>query len=384
MDQESFYTKNAIIPQPPIENVLKVETSFLLINSRDRNLSEYPSSSSYVIPLEDDYRDILSIELLNYDVPNNTPTISSYNNVLHYSIEYPSLHLRDGKQVVIDYHKQMLSELVVPMGNYDISPMSDNLSIILEDLLNGLQLSTFKVNWNPATQKYTICTDFSNRSNPQDDLCFFQLFFKGTDNQYLPKSIGKFLGFAKQDIDTLVQGVVYTNGSKPCILSGIHSFFDQELLPNDWVFIQEIEDPSKRYRAQVVDILEKDEVRLDRHLTITKAMMWVGRFESKWIRDIYTNSYLLLKVNDYEIVTDPYRSNPCFSIIPIRKFNFETRDSLQSVKMFPNLLPRLSRLEISFWDEYGNLYDFQGLDHVLVFRIEYYQQNMNFVRMPFG
>jgi hypothetical protein len=90
------------------------------------------------------------------------------------------------------------------------------------------------------------------------------------------------------------------------------------------------------------------------------------------------DNYLLMFVNDYSRI-DSVNSNvqDAFCLIPldtsINNFSYAKNcDYIRNdryVKVFSEPLPELSKIEITFTDASGNLFNFNGHDHILMFEI---------------
>ena len=154
-----------------------VKEEYLLIDSRDRNQTEYPNPNNYQIDLTEEYKDILTVSLISSNIPKSQYLINTSNNILNFidsnSIEY---------------------EVQIPIGNYTISELTTQV----ENSLNAIGSSnTFTVTSDSKTNKVII----SSITN-------FQLLFDGgTENYnnttrtiYKENSIGKLLGFLMTDL----------------------------------------------------------------------------------------------------------------------------------------------------------------------------------------
>lgn len=381
---DDFFLQNAIIPQPPRNDVIRRTSQILLIDSRDRDSTEYPEPNAYVIELPDEYRDVVSLELLNYDVPTQQYTIrAGINDRLHFGVVRPTITVTDN-EISIDYHKSNFLSVTIPAGYYE-EFAEDVLGQCIQDRLNALSLSQFQVLYNRALNKYTFTTDFSNPLDENDAL-FFQMFFLGTDDFYLRQSVGPILGFGKKDPQTLLSGVVATDPNDATLLCGTATDFQANLLINDWLYLVNIYDDSQRYRAQVLSILSPNRLQLDRplpNLEGTRSLCWRGRIEAPWVRNINPDPYIILKLRGINTIASTNNIvNRCFTYIATRKHNFEIRENMTSIKFFNPIMARMSRLQIEFLNYDGSKYDFNGLNHVLVFRLERFSQNINFVQGP--
>jgi hypothetical protein len=377
--EQNFFLQNAVIPQPNKIEVQKKTSQILLIDSRDRNYTEYPEPSSYSIDLPDDYRDVISLELLNYDIPTQQYTIRKSNSTLHYGITDPHIEEKDGK-IKIDYHKKNFYEIEIENGYYDDLDHTV-LEGDLQSSLSNLGISNFEVIYNAKTKKFTFKTDFSDSSN-SDNVLFFQLFFEGSNNLYMRNSLGPILGFNKKDPDSLLNGYIRTTPGEPRLLDGYQTSFVEKLVEGDWLYIKGIYD-NQKYRTRVVRILSDTRIEVDRDLNVAISLCWVGRIEAPWVSNLNPDPYIILKLKGIDTIASTNNNvNRCFMYIPTRKYNFAIRDNLTSIKYFNPIVGRLSKLQITFLNYDGSLYDFNGLNHVLVFQVNRFKQNINYVDTP--
>jgi hypothetical protein len=379
-EKYDFFAHNAIIPQPSLQDVRKQTTVTLLIDSRDRDFVTYPDANSYVVSLPDEYTDVISLELLNYDVPTQQYTIRDTNRQLHYGVAHPTLTLEeDGTgNVRIDYDKAGYLTIDIDQGYYE-EFAEDDLGQNIEEKLNLMGASSYRVTYDRKLNKFTISTDFSDRFDA-DGVAFFQLFFEGQSSCYMKRSVGPILGFDKKDPDTLLEGYIEMSTDDPRILVGTRTSFTSRLVEGDWLYILDLEDNTRRYRAQVINVVSNTQVLMDRPLTIRRSLCWVGRIVAPWVRNINPDPYIIMKINGIDTIASTNNNvNRCFTYIPTRKHNFEIRDNLTSIKYFNPIMWRLDRLHLRFLNYDGSLYDFNGLDHVLIFRVVRFKQNINYV-----
>ena len=90
------------------------------------------------------------------------------------------------------------------------------------------------------------------------------------------------------------------------------------------------------------------------------------------------DNYLVMKVNDYNRI-DSVNSNvqDAYCLIPldttINNFSYAKNcDYIRNdryVKVFPEPIPELNKISIEFLDPSGNLFNFNGHDHILIFEV---------------
>lgn len=84
INKEDFY-RNAVI-EPPKEYMFyenNKKYTRIVIDSKDRNASLFPSPNDYEIVLDDDINDVVSAQLVSADVPFSSYMINAYFNTLY-------------------------------------------------------------------------------------------------------------------------------------------------------------------------------------------------------------------------------------------------------------------------------------------------------------
>jgi len=153
-----------------------IKEHFILIDSRDRNTNDYPDTNNYQVDLNQDYKEILKVELISSNIPKTEYLINLSNNNLTFSVSSTTYDIQ------------------IPIGNYDINTLATALQNAMNAAGSGL---SFTVSVISLTNKINI----SSTSN------FELLFNGGTElyNQteraiYKENSIGKILGFSPTDL----------------------------------------------------------------------------------------------------------------------------------------------------------------------------------------
>jgi len=96
----------------------------LLIDSRDRNILKYPNPNSYLLDLEREIYNIISIELISAIIPNSEYIINNHNNLFHF-----------------EETNNTLITAIIPNGNYNL----DTLASALQTQLNISGSSSYTV-----------------------------------------------------------------------------------------------------------------------------------------------------------------------------------------------------------------------------------------------
>lgn len=414
-NNEDILNKYNIIREPDnIDTINRVTEKTIVVDSRSRNRSEFPEPNKYTIELPTEYKDVVSLQIVNYHVPSPQYNIRNSNNVFYYSEVDPEIKRVKENRYEIAYSKIGLQKEHVPIGYYtpdstyseEDSNTYDSLSIELNKLLSSNTSSNCNVTFNPRTLQYQINTDFCNRNASSEDIdnpssaVFFHFFPSGPDS-YSGKtetvnassneitnskqitqntnSVGPILGFHRDETDNLLQGILQMDNLGN--ITGIGTQFTKQLKSNDWIYVKTI-DNTYKYRYQI------NQVSSDTQCTVKNiggiyafgyAFGWNGRIVSPGIRNLYKDDYIILRIGGASILESSTDSvNSAFCIIPTKNSEFEIVDNLTTTKKFNPVMGRLQKLKLSFHNPDGSPYDFMGVDHVLMFKIVRYVQNISF------
>lgn len=112
----------------------------IFVDSRERNLREYPNDHQYKFSFAAPLKDVVEIELVSASLPVSIYNIDASNNVLH----------------IQEYNAQAVAgtytDITVDPGLYD----SDSLVTALQQALDDQATATFTVSLNPYTKRITI------------------------------------------------------------------------------------------------------------------------------------------------------------------------------------------------------------------------------------
>ena len=207
MDNQSnelFYNdfdfKNSAIIQPP-EKIQKekklTKVKYVLIDSRDRNILQYPNSNKFTIYLDEVIKDVLEIELISAYVPNTGYTINKNNCFIYSSIDMSGSAVVDTAisktKGLLGYWTSTKDDIVAllnilgPLLCYTGMLTATTNTNSSNYLLYGNSPIGPYISYSPRTKKITI--------KPKSDV-----FFVDSEKNYLTKSMGELLGFRKNII----------------------------------------------------------------------------------------------------------------------------------------------------------------------------------------
>ncbi len=154
----------------PEDNNFTLNTTSVVIDSRDRDLHLYPNPARYDVTLDEEIEDVTSVELMCADVPMVSHTVSTRNNVIN-------IASFDGSSTT--------ASAQIDIGTYT----KEELAVAVEQALNSAVGSVaFAVRYHTRLDNYEV---YSDRA--------FTLSF-GTQTSsnvvaYNPRTAARLLGF---------------------------------------------------------------------------------------------------------------------------------------------------------------------------------------------
>lgn len=82
---DGVWYASAVIPPPPTDYDEKRYTR-VVIDSKDRDLTTYPSPTKYAIPLHDDIEDVVNAQLVSSDIPLSGYIVNAFHNTIPFKI----------------------------------------------------------------------------------------------------------------------------------------------------------------------------------------------------------------------------------------------------------------------------------------------------------
>lgn len=279
INQQDFLNKAVI--QPPKEFLYyenNKKYTRIVIDSKDRNQTQYQNPNDYTIVFDDDINDVVSAQLISADVPFTTYLINENFKNLYITISGTT------------------TEITLTIGDYTATTLASHI----QDKLNAFSSNNFSVSYD------SVKDNFRFRSKVA-----FSLVFDGITN-----SLNSLLGF-KQD--------TYT--------SSVSSEVD--------AFVNVIQSP---YR-----------------------------------KNFDYNKYIYLVIDQFDLNKGNAKPiNKSYAALTEQYTRLSLNDKPEIVKYFSPTIPRLSKLRISFYDRYGNKYDFQNQDHRLEFLFTTFKQKSKY------
>ena len=326
----------------------------LVIDSCARDKKLYPNNAEYTVELEYNYKDVLSIELVQGIIPFSGYLINETNNALYFQET-----------------TQEIFQVFIPIGNYTPT----ELAAAMQTAMNTIGTSTYTVTVLENVKKFKFS------SNWFDDNCF-KLIFAGPSKDgptYQCNSIGPVIGFSPIDFAYLQGSFFIENGSDNVYGSGTK--FTNMIMPGDKIKFGT--DDTEYTVSEVISdtILKLTTVHVG---AVNGYNARLNAFISNNVYDFESNSYIALFLNKpftenlNKIKSNNNKIQDAFCIIP--RFLVDVNDvMILNRASFPNInniffyypaAGQLSKIAIRFTDKYGNLYNFNGREHTLEFNIQ--------------
>jgi hypothetical protein len=392
----------------------------LVIDSNDRDCRKYFKPNDYTYQLNKEYKNVVSIELVQACIPYTGYAINENNNRLFIQETF-------GETV----------EVVIPIGNYDVDILMKQIIIAL----NKPPLSsTYTITANSILQKFTITSDLSGgdhifrflnnncpcgQNAPNDEHNSFvnghniscndcdscELCHKNNCQEYLKGSISKKLGFGKVNYlfasGTITSFKFFKGGIG---IFACNSKFTSEFKTGEAISFSNLMGVLFTVSTIVSDtemiILPKDDGGIfpgDGEIfpgggeifpgdgeggpiksgigfkieDLICSKIFANKYTSDSVWDLEDAKYIILDIDHLENI-DSNNKNIDDSYAVIFFTTPHGEDNILSTgstprkgikKYFNPPLSTLDRLRIKFITADGELYDFNGRNHVLMFEI---------------
>jgi len=450
-------------------NINDLNTSIVVIDSRNRDYNKYPNANDYVIKLSTEYKRVHEIELLYSMIPRSQYLINDNNNRIYLNFNENNfiIPISNGNyEQDNDSSSSLLSSNSMPIKSF----ISQNLDYKINTTLNKYNSikNYIQCLYNYNTKKYYFYNSNHSSNNflSSTNILDFSLDFKGNllkisniehGNEYIleekqlykENSIGNILGFNPVP-NSLRNGPIYTNSEKKSInfifknygnnkaeitlnLSDISQFnkllycitTDNPLLSrlmisntSDFSYDRDIINfnvnttypPDLIYKNVyyhnytlnstgdiVININQNanndnwnlKSINKNTNEIIIESNNYSGGLANENSNNIYIRftfiesdnlanlegeSYLLLDIDEmHRLESNNSNIQDSYELITLTANQqiFEHSKAYGNVKIFNPIINKLNKLHLSFKNNDGIKYNFNGQDHVLVFAITY-------------
>lgn len=369
------------IIKPPSRNVTHGSIArHLLIDSRERNVQTYPSSSKYRIEVQQEFKDITSVELTLAQIPNTFYNIHASNNIFY-----------------ISETDVTINPIEVPEGQYTNETLIDALNGKYGDLFFNL---TSKYNFarNPINMKLRIQ---SNRATNQEFIYNIKYNVYDSCTPCKNKSIDRTIGFlnttyTSEEVDlSYISVASITNTGTVSdqeypvyklvatqLAGGVEVDFTNTFYVNDYFLLNS---GGNTYSCQVYKINNDTTILfevlngLDPTGLVGNIFGNISILYSPNIYQIQVKPYVILKIRDFTNINSNGTSNNSYTVIPLTGIdttivNQATIPAHGIIKYFNPPLARMPWIDIEFLNYDGSLFDFRGQENILLFTLNMLNQ----------
>ena len=370
--QNNYDYTQTIIKPPDRNKTHGTITKSLVIDSRDRDYSKYPSSNKYRVDITEEYRDVTSLELVYGQIPNNYYNIKNNNNNFIISEE------------------NKVHAIQIPEGSYDNQSLIDTLNGSNGNLLNELN------------NKYNFSMiDNSNklRIESYNEFIYNLDYELNNDCNACPvKSIDKILGFNNTKYFSSVYDLSFIYVEKNNIINlNKNSENDYKLykikasssnhmkLDFKKIFYKgdyfKIKASPMEYLCRIYKISNENTIEIEMleennplplHLN-GNIFGNIYILNSPNIYNIENKDYIILKISGVKLINSINQpTNNSYAVIPLKSnnntiINQSTLPEHGVTKYFNPPLGKLFWLDIEFLNYDGSPFDFQGQENMLMF-----------------
>ena len=361
----------------------------LIVDSRDRDKTVYPKPNKYRYNIKDEYKDVISVELVLADIPNSVYNINEGNN---------QIILNSGDDI---NNLDNCIKFTLPVGEYT------NQSFL--DVLNGSKGNIFEkfadsgayFNFYEDPDTNLIKIQSNKPFSFNLDYNIGDKFIKcnqGDINKYYESigynSIDRTLGFIRKlytagqkfngnSANNELPASVTVSGVSGPFTDTVNGFNVYELTTDGSVDVRQIYSKG--------DYLELGGNLFRVNRTLNKTMFEVlevggvapaaGTISPYWAIygvnafELGCPKYVILDIPQFhKLKADPTSIDDAYAVIPLRDGCKTIVDSGaisldKEIKYFNPPLASLRFIDIKFSDYYNKLVDFKGVDHMLAFRI---------------
>ena len=373
---------NPNIIKPPDRNVTHGSIArHLLIDSRQRNVQTYPSSSRYRIEIEQEFKDVTSVELTLAQIPNTFYNVHLSNNIFY-----------------ITENEIIINQIIIPEGQYTNDSLIDTLNGKYGDLFFNLT-SKYNFSRNPINMKLRIQ---SNRTTNEEFIYNIKYNVYDSCNPCKSKSIDRTIGFlntiyTSEEIDlSYISVASITNTGTVSdqeypvyklvatqLAGGIEVDFTNIFYVNDYFLLNS---GGNTYSCQVYQIKNDTTILFEELNGLVIPAGLTGKIfgnisiiYSPNIFQVQVKPYVILKIRDFSNINSNGTSNNSYTVIPLigtdtTIINQSTSPTHGIIKYFNPPLSKMPWIDVEFLNYDGSLFDFRGQENILLFTLNMLNQ----------
>ena len=387
-------TYDQFIIKPPSKNETQGRISDIyVIDSRNRDVILYPKSCNYRLKIDDDYKDVISVELIQAQIPNTGYNINNTNNQLLFedSSNNPIIiKLENGEYT----NESLIKYLNGSKGNIFYNFVSNNqyFNFYVDKDTNLLRIQSNKeFNFNNIdirkNEKTSNILNNCNKMNIDD-------YFKSINFNSIDKTLGFYRKGYSSNINNNKSACNIFDCSYNLILTGVIEKSPDTIY--DLSYVEIITDASNncdlrsKYNIgdyitingnvyQIINIKNNNtmDIIYINHTNIPSNTNTIESDYSIYAENVFElecPGYVILDIPQFHLIESEISSiRDAFTIIPLNEKCKTIIDNTHSEnkrkKYFNPPLARLSNIDIRFKRYDGSFYDFNGKNHMLALKI---------------
>lgn len=367
---------SAFIVKPPEKNITtsRIERLFV-IDSRDRDRNLYPNSNNYRVLVPQEWRDVVSSELIYGELPNTYYNINDENNIMYLSDTPYNL-------IVVK----------IPEGKYS------NQQLI--EILNGSKgdlFSEFKSKFNFSRDQYTKKLRISSNNGSENNFIYN---FNYTQNAECSSSchynnIDAILGFSSieyvsdtitltdYNIQSITDLATLSDDGYPLRKIIVNNYdLRTNLVNGDYLII---ESSGNKYEIRINTIINKNTMNVESIDGTNptglsgKILLDISVLISPNMFNVEVMPYIVIRLKSYNgfnllFSNSDNASDSSYAVISLLKDNKTiicnaTLPKQGIVKYFNPPLPRMQWVEVRFLNYDGTPFNFRGMENMLTIKL---------------
>ena len=394
-------TYDQFIIKPPDRNKTHgPKIKRMIVDSRERDEELYPDPSKYILDFEHEYRDVISMELSQANIPHSFYNIYHHydnsgklyaNNILHVHLilsdgtnKSKNFEFYPGKYTDISLNSDFYKYLTTTIANSLTKEVQNYLGGYIDDIVFKIiePQNKIHITYTPNNSGFKKIQEF-----------YFQFLDQNTcptlnpnvrePKKYPKYSIGPILGFNKKNVG-FYNGAVYINNNDKN-LYGIATDFISDF-GNCNVKFPEIILQSEN--GTYTNPLVIDKIINKNHLILKDPYSYGsinGNSPSLFIPseiiapnviELICDKYIILDIRElHRLKSNTDSIDDRFAVIPINYekcstiLNIGTIPTQREIKYFNPPFARLAKLRVAFYRYNGDPLFFNGVNHLLDFSV---------------
>ena len=360
--------------KPPERNVTQGRIAVVLaIDSRDRDLEQFPSPSEYIYHMEHTIRNVISIELVKGCIPHSDFNITESCNKIFFEESWGltlAICIEPGIYTIEELVKELeqkFNESENTESIYEIKLNKRRKRITIESNLAGgdhiFRLINRKCTYGTICDDCFKCTLCLNKNDPKD--CHTPQGSILTKLGFKRKNVAYACGIVKLTRD-------FENGT---VIIGLGTKFLNEFSEGEIISFENDDQNSytiKKIKSQI-ELILKEVVQED----LNKSRIYLNQHVADFSWNLDGEKYIILDILEAKRLESNNKNlDGAFNVILLTSEpgtpTFITAGLTErrgEIKYYNPPLPKLDRMTIKFLKHNGDIFDFNGLDHLLEFNI---------------